>query len=109
MKFSLFLVNLALIFRIAAAQDVLSGPGPLFPDDPKGLKLPAAVPRMVDTNGNVVWVDESYTTRQYEKTAFKLVLQEANQVAKELQLAEKLPITETDLVEAVAGPFGYNY
>ncbi|MGD0743719.1 MAG: hypothetical protein ABSA45_01055 [Verrucomicrobiota bacterium] len=109
MKFAFFVFSSAFLFWTAGARDALSGPTPLFPDDPKGLKLPAGVPRMVDTNGNVVWIDEDFTTRQYQKAAFKQVLQEANQVAKELQLPEKLPITETDLVEAVVTPFGYNY
>jgi hypothetical protein len=108
MKFILFLFNFALISGIALAQEA-PVPKPLFPDDPKGLKLPAAVPRMVDTNGNVVWIDEGFTTRAYQREAFKLVLQEANRVAKELRLPEKLPITETDLVEAVVTPFGFNY
>jgi hypothetical protein len=64
---------------------------------------------MVDTNGNVVWIDEEYTTKQYQVAASKLVLQEANRVAKELRLPEKLPITETDLVESVVTPYGFNY
>ena len=108
MKFTLFLLNLALISGIALAQEA-PVPKRLFPDDPKGLKLPAAVPRMVDTNGNVVWIDEEYTTSAYRRAALKLVLQEANRVAKELQLPETLPITESNLVETFIGPFGYNY
>jgi hypothetical protein len=108
MKSILPFLTVALIFYSAFAQEPLV-PKPLFLDDPKGLKLPAAVPRMVDTNGNVVWIDEDYTTRQYQKAASRLVLQEANQVAKELRLREKLPITQTDLVETVVTPFGFNY
>lgn len=110
MKFTLFLFNLALVFQMALAQEQTGlVPKPLFPDDPKGLKLPAAVPRMVDTNGNVVWIDEKFTTRKYQKAAFKLVLQEVNQVAKELQLSGEYPIAESNLVEAIITPFGFNY
>ena len=109
MKPAVFLFGFVLLFRLVAAQDALSGPKPLFPDDPKGRELPAGVPRMVDTNGNVVWLDQSFTTRQYQNAAFKLVLQEANRVAKELQLPQELPITESNLVEAVITPFGFNY
>jgi hypothetical protein len=110
MKYSLILITYALIPLTAAAQEASSGgPKPLFPEDPKGRNLPAGVPRMVDTNGNVVWIDQSFTTRQYQKAAFKLVLQEANRVAKELQLPEELPITESNLTEAFVGPFGCNY
>lgn len=110
MKFTILLANLALFVQTTSGQ-VSSGliPKPLFPDDPSGLKLPAAVPRMVDTNGNVVWIDEGFTTKAYQMAAFKLVLHEANRVAKELRLPEKLPITETNLVEVFIGPFGYNY
>jgi hypothetical protein len=38
-----------------------------------------------------------------------LVIQEANQVAKELRLQDELPITESNIVEFYIGPFGYNY
>jgi hypothetical protein len=110
MQLILFLIGLVLSFQTVFGQEPSElVPKPLFPDDPKGLKLSAAVPRMVDTNGNVVWIDESFTTKQYQKAAFRLVLQEANRVAKELQLPEKLPITETDLVETVVTPFGFNF
>ncbi len=110
MKFTILLVNLALFVQMTFGQ-VASGltPKPLFPGDPSGLNLPAAVPRMVDTNGNVVWIDEEFTTKAYQMAAFKLVLQEANRVVKELRLPEKLPITETNFVEVFIGPFGYNY
>jgi len=110
MKSYLFLCVFIYIFRTALAQESpLGPPAPLFPDDPKGHNLPSAVPRMVDTNGNVVWINEHYTTPQYRQAAFRLVLQEANRVARELQLPGELPITESNLFEAVVTPFGYNY
>lgn len=81
---------------------------PLFPKDPKGVNLPSSLPRMVDDDGNVVWIDLQYTTEAYRRAAFRLVLEEANRVAKELKLAERLPVKESDLLEAVINPFGYN-
>ncbi|HEX3628781.1 MAG TPA: hypothetical protein VH280_25500 [Verrucomicrobiae bacterium] len=80
-----------------------------FANDPKGLRLPPGEPRIVDTNGNVEWIDQDYTSEKYQTAAFKLVLQEANQVAEELQLPESLPITESNIVEAFIPPFGYDY
>jgi hypothetical protein len=47
-----------------------------------------------------------FTTEAYRKEALKLVLQEANQVAEELQLPEKLPIIETNLLHWYISPFG---
>jgi len=49
----------------------------------------------------------TFTTKAYRDEAFRLVLQEANQVAKELQLPEKFPIAEADLVGRFINPFGY--
>ena len=48
-----------------------------------------------------------FTTKAYRDEAFRLVLQEANRVATELRLPEKLPITETDLVTRFISSFGY--
>lgn len=50
-----------------------------------------------------------FTTELYQKAAFGLVLQEANKVAQELKLPEKLPITEADLTEVFISPFEYAY
>jgi hypothetical protein len=79
------------------------------PDDPKGLGLPPGVPRVVDTNGNVVGLSHQFTTKEYRHAAVMLILQEANRVAQELQLSEQLPIMESNLTEAGITPFGYNY
>lgn len=103
------LLVLVAILLFPLAQKVFSDPPPLFPDDPKGLNLPPAVPRMVDTNGNVVWIDHRFTTSQYSEAAERLVLREANRVALELHLPEDLPITELKLLEANITPFGFNY
>ena len=78
---------------------------PLNPDDPKGLELGPGVPRTVDTNGNVIGIDQSFTTKQYQHAAIRLMLPEANSVAKELQLPEDLPITESNLTGGFVAPF----
>ncbi len=44
-------------------------------------------------------------TEPYQKEALKLVIQEANQVARELRLTENLPITETNLVTSFILPY----
>jgi len=80
----------------------------LFHDDPKGLKLPSGVPRMVDTNGNVTWLDSSFTTPQYQQAAGNMILEEANHVAQDLQLRGEYPITKSNCLITVT-PFGFNY
>lgn len=82
---------------------------PLDPDDPKGLALPPGVPRTVDTNGNVIALDVAFSSTQYQRAAFKLVLEEANRVAREMQLPENLPITVSNITEAYISPFGCSY
>jgi hypothetical protein len=72
-------------------------------------ELPPGVPRTVDTNGNVVSIDGTFTTKAYQKEALRLLIEEANKVARDLQLPETLPITETNLTHAYIGPFGFNY
>lgn len=62
-----------------------------------------AIPPVFDSNGKYTSEGMRFTTQAYEKEAFRLVLQEANLVAKELQLPEKLPITETDVRPFVCG------
>lgn len=46
------------------------------------------------------------TTEAYEREVFRLVLQEANKVACELHLPEKLPITEKDLTRVFVARYG---
>ena len=45
-----------------------------------------------------------FTTPAYRKEALRLVIEEANQVAQELNLPEQLPITKTNLIEAHIAP-----
>jgi hypothetical protein len=48
----------------------------------------------------------TFTTQAYDKEALRLILQGANTIAKELQLPEKFPITEEDVVERFIAPYG---
>jgi hypothetical protein len=50
-----------------------------------------------------------FTTKAYQSEALRLVLQEVNRVAEQLQLPEQLPITETNVIKAFINPFGYAY
>jgi hypothetical protein len=45
-----------------------------------------------------------FTTKAYREEALRLMLAEANRVAGELPLGERLPITKSDLVEAYVAP-----
>lgn len=77
--------------------------------DLAGRELPPGVPKMVDTNGNVIYVNPMFTTGPYREHICDLLLKEANQVAQELQLSEKLPITRSNLVGGFISPFGFTY
>jgi hypothetical protein len=46
----------------------------------------------------------TFTTPAYRKEALRLVIEEANRVAQELNLPEQLPITQTNLLEAYISP-----
>lgn len=72
-------------------------------------ELPSGVPRTVDTNGRVIYIEGTFTTVAYQREALRLLIQEANRVARDLQLHETLPITESNLTRVYIGPFGYNY
>lgn len=104
MKHALLFAMGVLIAGTVVAEDV-PDIKPLFPDDPKGLKLPAAVPRMVDRDGNVVAIDNRYTTPAYYEVASQYIRQEMNDVAGKLQLPdETLPLTSAN---ARYGATGY--
>jgi hypothetical protein len=72
-------------------------------------ELPLGVPRIVDTNGRVLFIDGMFTTPAYQQEALRLVIAEANKVAEEMKLPETLPITSSNLTSTYIGPFGYNY
>jgi hypothetical protein len=85
----LLLLSVAGISLASPADDLPPGvPNPIGPD---GKYTPALM----------------FTTKSYHDEAFRLVLQEANRVATELGLPEKLPITEADLVGRFINAFGY--
>ena len=69
-------------------------------------EIPAGVPNPIGRDGK--WQSEGmmFTTKAYQREAFRLMLKEANQVASELRLPEKLPIKENDVTEAYIAPFG---
>jgi hypothetical protein len=71
-------------------------------------ELPPGVPSPLAPDGKQT-AAMTFTTKAYHDEAFRLLLREANLVAKELALPEKLPITETDVVRAFIAPFGYAY
>jgi hypothetical protein len=77
--------------------------------DETGRKLPPGIPREVDTNGVVVYINHHFTTPAYQKEALKRIIQEANEVANDLNLPEELPITNSNLVEFHVSPFGFAY
>jgi hypothetical protein len=81
------------------------------PDSPYGKPddLPPGVPHVVDTNGNVFSLDPMFTTAAFQEEGLRLVMAEANAVAKDLQLREQLPITRSNLTHAFIAPFGYTY
>lgn len=108
MKYN-FLIPYLIAFAQVKAQVSLPGPKPLDSDDPKGLRLPPGVPRMVDANSNVVWLDINFTTQEYQKAASKLLVEGANSVARQLQLSDEIPITISNVDEVFVNPFGYKY
>jgi hypothetical protein len=95
---------------VLSAREKMPTPKPLRLDDPKGLELPPGVPRLIDTNGNVISIDHGFTTPQYQYAAAQLLLEEANRVAEEMRLPDEvLPITETNVTELHAYSFGFSY
>jgi hypothetical protein len=70
--------------------------------------LPPGAPRPLGPDGAYSH-SMRFTTKAYQEEAFRLVLQEANLVAKQLQLPENLPITETNVIRRFINPFAYAY
>lgn len=92
----LFLLNLP-------AEDLLKIP------NNAAQELPPGVPRTVSTNGELVSIDFMFTTPAYQEAAFRLVVQEANQVALDMGLKENCPIAKDNIVHAFIAPFGYAF
>jgi hypothetical protein len=72
-------------------------------------ELPPGVPRVVQTNGTVLFIDSRFTTTAFQDEALSLVISEANKVANELHLAESMPITSTNIMRSYISPFGFAY
>jgi hypothetical protein len=70
--------------------------------------LPPGVPNPIGLDGKYTHA-MMFTTTAYQNEALKLVIREANKVAKELKLPDELPITESNIVKAFINPFGYAY
>jgi hypothetical protein len=79
----------------------------LFCPRASGDDLPSGVPNPIGPDGKWQPRNSMFTTQAYQKEALKLMLHEANQVAAELELQERLPIEATNLVEHFVVPFGY--
>jgi hypothetical protein len=67
------------------------------------------IPDMLTSDGRLTHEAFRFTTKAYEREALKLVIEEANKVAEELQLPEKLPITETNLTRAFIVGYGMSF
>jgi hypothetical protein len=64
------------------------------------------IPPLFGPDGKPTVEGQRFSTRAYEREALRLVLQEANAVARDLQLPEQLPILPADLIYSLAIPFG---
>jgi hypothetical protein len=91
------------LLSIAAKAQTLDSPYGK-PDD-----LPLGVPHVVDTNGNVFSIEPMFTTAAFQEEGLRLVIEEANAVARDLHLPESSPITRSNLIHAFIAPFGYTY
>ena len=71
-------------------------------------ELPPGVPKIILADGTVE-VPMMFTSKAYQREVYQLLIREANAVARQLALPEKLPITETDVVACFISPFGFDY
>ncbi len=71
-------------------------------------EFPPGVPNPIGPDGRYTHA-MMFTTKAYETEARKRLIAEANDVAQQLQLPEKLPITESNMVSSFISPFGYAY
>src|SRR5438552_2780264 len=79
------------------------------PKQPEASTNRPILPSIFGPDGRVTLEGERFTTPAYRREALRLVIQEANDVAKALQLREKLPITQGDLKEAFIVPYGMSH
>jgi hypothetical protein len=66
--------------------------------------LPKPQPNWAGTTARQRYEKLNFTTPAYQKEAVRLVIEEANHVAQQLNLQENLPITESNLVAAFISP-----
>lgn len=73
---------------------------------PRPREVVSTTPDWLTPQGTITADEALFTTRKYNQEAIRLVLQEANEAARQLGLPEKLPITEGDLEQAFAVGYG---
>lgn len=66
----------------------------------------STIPVLTNSNGQLTHEAYTFTTQAYNREALRLVLGEANRVAKALQLPEDLPITEASLTRRFIVGYG---
>jgi len=66
------------------------------------------IPQILDSDGKLIPGRSRFTTLAYQQEAFARVLQEANQVAKDMDLPEKLPIDPTNLTQVFIPEYGFS-
>lgn len=66
------------------------------------------IPQILDSDGKLIPGRSEFTTLAYQQEAFARVLQEANQVAKDMDLPEKLPIDPTNLTQVFIPEYGFS-
>src|SRR5436189_5095699 len=64
------------------------------------------LPKLIRPDGKLTSEAFHFTTKAYEREALRLVVEQANVVAKQLQLPESLPITEATLSRAFIVGYG---
>jgi len=104
MKKRLFASSLIYIFLLSSQVESFAKTS-----ENSAQELPAGVPRIVDTNGVVEYVDTMYTTKAYQEECLRLITEEGSKVARELELPESIPIVKANLTHAFIAPFGYTY
>jgi hypothetical protein len=88
------IVRTLLALLLASAQSALAG------------DKPATQAKILDPTGRL---KITYTTDAYRREALRLLIEEANAVARDMNLPETLPITESDVVVGFICPFGFGY
>ena len=98
---------LSFIFAVVAHGQTNSGWFWVSDANERAQGLPPAIPRVVDTKGNLQFIDVGlhFTTKAYQNEAARLMLLEASHAAQALHL-ENGPVTPAN-AKAYAVPFGF--